>query len=567
MKNLLIICLLFLASLAGAQSTLNPQPPIGGVAVDNGGNAFFNIGGTAYDFFGYMALHSAWFSNAVVKVAPAGGGGGASLTQVTNVANYLATNGTTPFSLGSAIGYQWSALTGVPANITAWAGFSPATYTNNLYSIFQPAGSYLTGNQTITLGGVAGGSGATSITVTTNAAWQTDVLNLISQNFYSYLTGNQTITLSGVASGSGTTSITVSTNATWQTTVNGLISLFWGANTNGLYGLWQPAGNYITNGGSATFYNSTFSNASIANTSTNLYLAVDVHSNIVTTDNGNNWTNLNAANLVGTVPAASLSLANMPSPLNSTNISGILTPVVTNIVVVTALNMTNTVVYTNGTWYVYVGPTNTPTLTGPNLFTGINTFSNLVAGTNATQDSYPPAIQLGSGAGFVTISGATGSKTALTIMADTNHSAGGSYIYLNGHSANSAGYFEEGIGSGSTRTTYSVTTSAGFTAIETLTASTGNLVLNKGNMTATTGFASLATTTAPIGATSPWTNSLSVAACLPITAATGFTVFDCQGNAENSASLTIAGYTQVRVQKGGYISFTTITTNGFAHAW
>jgi predicted phage tail protein len=80
---------------------------------------------------------------------------------------------------------------------------------------------YLTGNQTITLGGDVSGSGTTSITVTvandshthdTRYYTESEVNTLLAgkQNTGSYLTGNQTITLSGDATGSGTTSIAVS---------------------------------------------------------------------------------------------------------------------------------------------------------------------------------------------------------------------------------------------------------------------------------------------------------------------------------------------------------------------
>jgi hypothetical protein len=82
----------------------------------------------------------------------------------------------------------------------------------------QASGSYLTGNQTITLSGDASGSGTTSIVVTVADDSHNHIISNVDglqaaldgkQASGSYLTGNQTITLSGDASGSGTTAITV----------------------------------------------------------------------------------------------------------------------------------------------------------------------------------------------------------------------------------------------------------------------------------------------------------------------------------------------------------------------
>ena len=82
----------------------------------------------------------------------------------------------------------------------------------------QASGSYLTGNQTITLSGDVSGSGTTAITVTVADDSHNHTISNVDglqaaldgkQASGSYLTGNQTITLSGDASGSGTTAITV----------------------------------------------------------------------------------------------------------------------------------------------------------------------------------------------------------------------------------------------------------------------------------------------------------------------------------------------------------------------
>ena len=82
----------------------------------------------------------------------------------------------------------------------------------------QASGSYLTGNQTITLSGDASGSGTTAITVTVADDSHNHIISNVDglqaaldgkQASGSYLTGNQTITLSGDVSGSGTTAITV----------------------------------------------------------------------------------------------------------------------------------------------------------------------------------------------------------------------------------------------------------------------------------------------------------------------------------------------------------------------
>lgn len=124
-----------------------------------------------------------------------------------------------------------------------------------------------------------------------------------------------------------------------------------------------------------------------------------------------------------------LKLANIPTTsaayqpsntfiVSTTNTSGILTPVLTNIVVVSANNMTNAVVFTNGTATVYVGITNTPALTAANTFSGLNIFSNTVTtfeNLNSSQTNvqiYPSGIQLnGSTAGnpfSIVITNATG---------------------------------------------------------------------------------------------------------------------------------------------------------------
>ena len=120
------------------------------------------------------------------------------------------------------------------------SGLDADTLDGQHASAFQPAGSYLTGNQTITLTGDASGSGTTSINVTVADDSHNHVISNVDglqaaldgkastshshtianvtglqaaldgkQAAGSYLTGNQTITLTGDVSGSGTTSIAV----------------------------------------------------------------------------------------------------------------------------------------------------------------------------------------------------------------------------------------------------------------------------------------------------------------------------------------------------------------------
>jgi Repeat of unknown function (DUF5907) len=99
---------------------------------------------------------------------------------------------------------------------TTIQGVAPATVLSDIGA--QPAGSYLTGNQNITLSGDASGSGATAITTTLATVnsnvgtFQGITVNakglVTAATNQSYLTGNQTITLSGDVTGSGTTAIT-----------------------------------------------------------------------------------------------------------------------------------------------------------------------------------------------------------------------------------------------------------------------------------------------------------------------------------------------------------------------
>jgi hypothetical protein len=131
-------------------------------------------------------------------------------------------------------------LTKVKTVDGAGSGLDADTLDGQHASAFQPAGSYLTGNQTITLTGDASGSGTTSINVTVADDSHNHVISNVDglqaaldgkastshshtianvtglqaaldgkQASGSYLTGNQTITLTGDVSGSGTTSIAV----------------------------------------------------------------------------------------------------------------------------------------------------------------------------------------------------------------------------------------------------------------------------------------------------------------------------------------------------------------------
>lgn len=126
------------------------------------------------------------------------------------------------------------------SNDGSGSGLDADTLDGQHASAFQPAGSYLTGNQTITLTGDASGSGTTSINVTVADDSHNHVISNVDglqaaldgkastshshtianvtglqaaldgkQAAGSYLTGNQTITLTGDVSGSGTTSIAV----------------------------------------------------------------------------------------------------------------------------------------------------------------------------------------------------------------------------------------------------------------------------------------------------------------------------------------------------------------------
>jgi hypothetical protein len=118
----------------------------------------------------------------------------------------------------------WSGKQAGSAILTALAGLSyssgsPIVRMNGASSFTLDTATYLTGNQSISLGGDLSGSGTTSISATvggiggkaislatgylkyTGSAWSFDNST--------FLTANQSISLSGDASGSGTTSIAV----------------------------------------------------------------------------------------------------------------------------------------------------------------------------------------------------------------------------------------------------------------------------------------------------------------------------------------------------------------------
>jgi len=122
-------------------------------------------------------------------------------------------------------------------NLTEWSlqttnGFFTAVnwaaQTNGFYSIFYPASNpsaFISGNQSISIGGIASGSGATSITLVSNATFQSEVLGLAALNQSGFLTANQTITIGGIGTGSGSTAITIVSNSLFQSEVLGLAAL------------------------------------------------------------------------------------------------------------------------------------------------------------------------------------------------------------------------------------------------------------------------------------------------------------------------------------------------------
>jgi hypothetical protein len=89
-----------------------------------------------------------------------------------------------------------------------------------------------------------------------------------------------------------------------------------------------------------------------------------------------------------------------------------------------------------------------------------------------------------------------------------------------------------------------------------------------GAIVATTGFSSLATSTAMSTTANGCTNTTSMVQIAYITAATGATLKDNAGNTEFS-SVTIAAFTPVRIQVGGKFTGTAITyaAGAAAHAW
>lgn len=169
-------------------------------------------------------------------------------SQLTSVSNDVQATSDAVTSLSGAMTAKLDAsaytasdvLTKVKTVDGSGSGLDADTLDGQHASAFQPAGSYLTGNQTITLTGDASGSGTTSINVTVaddshnhiianvdglqaaldgkaSTSHSHTIANVTGlqaaldgkQAAGSYLTGNQTITLTGDVSGSGTTSIAV----------------------------------------------------------------------------------------------------------------------------------------------------------------------------------------------------------------------------------------------------------------------------------------------------------------------------------------------------------------------
>mgnify|MGYP001430219471 CR=1 FL=1 len=169
-------------------------------------------------------------------------------SQLTSVSSDVQATSDAVTSLSSAMTAKLDAsvytaadvLTKVKAVDGSGSGLDADTLDGQHASAFQPAGSYLTGNQTITLTGDVSGSGTTSINVVVADDSHNHVISNVDglqtaldgkaptshshtianvtglqtaldgkQAAGSYLTGNQTITLTGDVSGSGTTSINV----------------------------------------------------------------------------------------------------------------------------------------------------------------------------------------------------------------------------------------------------------------------------------------------------------------------------------------------------------------------
>jgi len=151
----------------------------------------------------------------------------------------------------------------------------------------QASGSYLTGNQTITLSGDASGSGTTSIVVTVADDSHNHIISNVDglqaaldgkQASGSYLTGNQTITLSGDASGSGTTAITVTVA---DDSHNHIISNVDGLQT-ALDGK-QASGSYLTGNQTITLSGDVSGSGTTAITVT---VADDSHNHIISNVDG-----------------------------------------------------------------------------------------------------------------------------------------------------------------------------------------------------------------------------------------------------------------------------------------
>ena len=188
---------------------------------------------------------------------------------------FLKTNGSGTLSWGAPDSYSLTGA-GLDGVFTGASGLLKKTGTAT-YTLDTSA--YLTANQSISLSGDASGSGTTSISVTNNglkgAALPTLATGLLkytgsawSFDNSAYLTGNQTITLGGILSGSGTTSITAAAasgyympsttdQTNWNakqataanlTSIAGLSSI---TNLTNLAGLANSAG-VLTNNGSGT---------------------------------------------------------------------------------------------------------------------------------------------------------------------------------------------------------------------------------------------------------------------------------------------------------------------------
>jgi len=169
----------------------------------------------------------------LVIVTTAGTGTAPAPTVAMANADFIISNGSAwihvPLNLGT--------IAAINVNVAAITGMTATHVQGALGELFAAAGTFLTGNQTITLSGDIAGSGATAITTTlpnvnTNVGtFQGIVVNAKGQvtgaTDQGYLTANQTVTLSGAVTGSGTTAIT-----TTLATVNSNIGTFQGLTVN-----------------------------------------------------------------------------------------------------------------------------------------------------------------------------------------------------------------------------------------------------------------------------------------------------------------------------------------------